>query len=186
MTSLSFRRSASNRNCGHPTEVANGDKWLKAHIDAYAQWAREHNSLLIITWDEDSSTYHYPTARSQSILNAAAGESHCNDICRVDGGGWKRRAKRYISFYDLLRTIEICTDCRPWAAVRLPGTSPIFGSEELPAPDVSRTGMTSTSHDRCRGRVPPVPCRRAFVTNPFHRRAAPETMMPLFDTGGRR
>ncbi|MDB6131769.1 MAG: putative Acid phosphatase [Verrucomicrobiales bacterium] len=31
-----------------------GDDWLKTHLDAYAQWAKSHNSLLIITWDEDN------------------------------------------------------------------------------------------------------------------------------------
>lgn len=30
-----------------------GDDWLRTNLDAYAQWARTHNSLLIITWDED-------------------------------------------------------------------------------------------------------------------------------------
>jgi acid phosphatase len=36
----------------HDGSVANGDAWLKANIDAYAQWAKTHNSLLILTFDE--------------------------------------------------------------------------------------------------------------------------------------
>lgn len=32
-------------------EVADG--WLKAHIAPFVDWAMEHNSLLILTWDED-------------------------------------------------------------------------------------------------------------------------------------
>lgn len=44
---------------GLPTEVKTGDAWLKAHLAAYATWAQTHNSLLIVTWDEDSYTgYH--------------------------------------------------------------------------------------------------------------------------------
>jgi len=30
-----------------------GDDWLRENLFAYAQWAPTHNSLLIITWDED-------------------------------------------------------------------------------------------------------------------------------------
>lgn len=29
------------------------DDWLKKHIDPYVKWAFQHNSLLILTWDED-------------------------------------------------------------------------------------------------------------------------------------
>jgi acid phosphatase len=37
-------------------EVAQGDAWLKAHLADYAQWARTHNSLLIVTFDENENT----------------------------------------------------------------------------------------------------------------------------------
>ena len=37
----------------HDCPVATGDAWLKAHLGAYADWAPSHNSLLIVTWDED-------------------------------------------------------------------------------------------------------------------------------------
>jgi acid phosphatase len=40
----------------HDCSVGTGDKWLKSHLDAYAQWAKTHNSLLIVTFDEDSGT----------------------------------------------------------------------------------------------------------------------------------
>lgn len=39
----------------HDGSVNNGDAWLKVNIDTYAQWAKTHNSLLILTFDEDSS-----------------------------------------------------------------------------------------------------------------------------------
>ena len=43
--------------------IVQGDLWLQNHLDAYAQWAMTHNSLLIITWDEDdgSSDNHITT-----------------------------------------------------------------------------------------------------------------------------
>lgn len=42
-----------------PLEVGQGDAWLRGNINAYAQWAVKHNSLLIITWDEDSTELHH-------------------------------------------------------------------------------------------------------------------------------
>src|SRR5262249_49570327 len=35
--------------------VSTGDTWAKNRLDAYAQWAKTHNSLLIVTWDEDDN-----------------------------------------------------------------------------------------------------------------------------------
>ena len=37
----------------HDGSIRTGDTWLSAHLGAYAQWARAHDSLLIVTWDED-------------------------------------------------------------------------------------------------------------------------------------
>jgi hypothetical protein len=33
-----------------------GDSWLQANLDGYYQWAKGHNSLLIVTFDEDDSS----------------------------------------------------------------------------------------------------------------------------------
>lgn len=40
----------------HDCSIGTGDTWLRNHLDAYAQWAKTHNSLLIVTFDEDSGT----------------------------------------------------------------------------------------------------------------------------------
>ena len=37
----------------HDCSVATGDTWFKAHLDAYVQWAKTHNSVLITTFDEN-------------------------------------------------------------------------------------------------------------------------------------
>ena len=37
----------------HDGSVRAGDAWLKLHLGAYSEWAKAHNSLLIITFDED-------------------------------------------------------------------------------------------------------------------------------------
>src|SRR5437764_706522 len=43
-------------------EVRNGDIWLQHHLATYRSWAMTHNSLLIITWDEDSASFTMPSA----------------------------------------------------------------------------------------------------------------------------
>ena len=37
----------------HDCSVATGDSWLRAHLGGYATWAMTHDSLLIMTFDED-------------------------------------------------------------------------------------------------------------------------------------
>ncbi|MFE2413844.1 alkaline phosphatase family protein [Kitasatospora sp. NPDC059408] len=39
----------------HDCSIPTGDTWLKNNLDAYVQWAKTHNSLLITTFDEDDS-----------------------------------------------------------------------------------------------------------------------------------
>jgi phosphatidylinositol-3-phosphatase len=40
----------------HDCTVAAGDSWLRGHLAAYATWAMTHNSLLVVTWDEDDGS----------------------------------------------------------------------------------------------------------------------------------
>jgi hypothetical protein len=40
----------------HDGSVASGDAWLKTNLEAYIQWAKTHNSLFILTFDEDDVT----------------------------------------------------------------------------------------------------------------------------------
>ena len=40
----------------HDCTIATGDTWLQNHLNAYAQWATTHNSLLIVTFDEDDGS----------------------------------------------------------------------------------------------------------------------------------
>jgi len=37
----------------HDGSFEAADEWLKTHIEPYVDWAFKHNSLLILTWDED-------------------------------------------------------------------------------------------------------------------------------------
>jgi hypothetical protein len=73
-------------------EVRAGDSWLKAYLDGYAQWAITHNSLLIVTWDEDGSTGQ---AKNQLIPTVLVGE-------HLKAGNYNKT----INHYNLLRAIE--------------------------------------------------------------------------------
>ncbi|MEV7122659.1 alkaline phosphatase family protein [Kitasatospora griseola] len=39
----------------HDCSVSTGDTWIKSNLGAYATWAQTHNSLLVVTFDEDNS-----------------------------------------------------------------------------------------------------------------------------------
>ncbi len=39
----------------HDGSIQQGDTWLQQNMDAYAQWAKTNNSLLIVTWDENDT-----------------------------------------------------------------------------------------------------------------------------------
>jgi hypothetical protein len=73
----------------HDGTVAQGDSWLQQHIDGYLQWAKTHNSLLILTFDEDDY------GSGNRIPTVFAGAS-------VTPGVYSER----IDHYDVLRTLE--------------------------------------------------------------------------------
>lgn len=73
----------------HSGSIAAGDSWLKDQMDAYAQWAPAHNSLLVLTWDEDDGS------DTNQILTLMLG-------AHVKAG----RYAETINHYNVLRTIE--------------------------------------------------------------------------------
>jgi hypothetical protein len=77
------------QNDMHDGTIAQGDTWLKTNIDAYAQWAKAHNGLLIVTWDEDDT-------------------SHSNQIPTIFSGAAVATGQysETINHYNVLRTIE--------------------------------------------------------------------------------
>lgn len=42
----------------HTGSIAAADRWLKRHLSAYAVWARQHHSRLIVMWDEGGYLQH--------------------------------------------------------------------------------------------------------------------------------
>jgi acid phosphatase len=47
----------------HSGTIGQADSWLRDHLDGYVRWAGTHNSLLVVTWDEDdgSASNHIAT-----------------------------------------------------------------------------------------------------------------------------
>jgi len=76
-------------NGSDPAKITVGDTWVKDHLDNYVQWAKTHNSLFILTFDEDdkSDSNHITTIFTGSM---------------VKGGNYSTK----ISHYSVLRTIE--------------------------------------------------------------------------------
>ncbi|WP_243420726.1 alkaline phosphatase family protein [Micromonospora globispora] len=73
----------------HDCSISTGDTWLKNKMDAYAQWAKTHNSLLIVTFDEDNS------ASSNHIFTTFVG-------AHTQVGSFSNQ----INHYNVLSTIE--------------------------------------------------------------------------------
>jgi acid phosphatase len=73
----------------HDGSIAEGDTWLRDHLTGYADWARAHRSLLVLTWDEDDSSQN-------------------NQIPTIIAGAFVKpgRYPERIDHYRLLRTLE--------------------------------------------------------------------------------
>jgi phosphatidylinositol-3-phosphatase len=89
------------------------DDWLRLHIEPYRRWAMTHNSLLIITWDEDEDTYT-PVKNTAGVVVAKRYINLIPTIMtgeRVIPGTYHER----IDHYTVLRTIEAFYGLAPLA-----------------------------------------------------------------------
>jgi acid phosphatase len=73
----------------HDCGVAAGDRWARDHLAGFATWAQQHDSLLVVTFDEDngSSENHIATVLVGSMVRPGA-------------------SSQRIDHYSLLRTLE--------------------------------------------------------------------------------
>jgi len=97
---------------GDEAAIRRGDKWLKDNIAAYAEWAKTHNSLLIVTWDEDDSS-----------------SKNKNKIATIFYGA-KLLAGKYdmpITHYTLLHTLESMYGLPVSDQVNAPPISGVWG-----------------------------------------------------------
>jgi acid phosphatase len=49
-----------------------GDKWLRENLNSYQEWAKTHNSLLIVTWDEDDNLKFFAGEATKPPANRIA------------------------------------------------------------------------------------------------------------------
>jgi hypothetical protein len=73
----------------HDCSVATGDSWLRNHLGGFVSWAMTHDSLLIVTWDEDDGM------AADQIPTIFVGQ-------QVRPGSYSQR----ITHYSVLATIE--------------------------------------------------------------------------------
>ena len=76
----------------HDCSVSAGDTWLKNNLGGYATWAKTHNSLLVVTFDEDDRS---ADNRIPTIFFGT----------HVATGGYSER----ITHYTVLRTLQSLT-----------------------------------------------------------------------------
>ena len=80
----------------HDGSIAEGDTWLRQHLADYAGWAPAHNSLLVLTFDEDD---HSQQNRIFTLLVGA----------HVVAGRYHER----LDHYRLFRTLEALEGLAP-------------------------------------------------------------------------
>ena len=94
---------------------AAGDAWLQTNLSAYATWATTHNSLLIVTWDEDDYSSinkiptifygawvkpgRYPESQSWSFTSLINGDTE-------PSGAPQYTAVQGVNHWNVLRTVE--------------------------------------------------------------------------------
>ena len=112
----------------HTDPIAKGDLWLRKHLADYANWAARHNSLLIVTWDEDdfASGNRIPTILVGAHLRPGP-----------NAGAW--------TLHNLLRTL---TDLNGLAPIgRTETVSRITGIFEGENPVATRTFRRGAAYD---------------------------------------
>jgi len=82
----------------HDGTIQTGDAWLQTHIDPYYQWAKLHNSLLIVHFDEDSGGASGMTTPPNNQVPTIFAGAHIIHGNYAEGAG--------INHVNILRTIE--------------------------------------------------------------------------------
>jgi phosphatidylinositol-3-phosphatase len=101
---------------GEPKDsIPTGDTWLAQYIDPYYQWARGHNSLLIVTFDENDDKSGYTGLTNPSVTpdHDQLRRDLQNHIATILAGAQVRRGyqdSRAMTHVNLLRTIEAIYD----------------------------------------------------------------------------
>ena len=73
----------------HDGSVSTGDRWIKNNMTDYIQWAKMHNSLFILTFDEEyaDESNHIPTIFCGAMVkggNYTVRINHFNILCTIE------------------------------------------------------------------------------------------------------
>lgn len=74
----------------HDCSISTGDTWLQNNLGAYATWAKNNNSILLVTFDEDDSAHNNHIATVLYGAHVAPGSSSSTTY----------------NHYNVLRTVE--------------------------------------------------------------------------------
>jgi len=74
----------------HSASIQQGDSWLKTHLSGYIDWCKTHNSLFVLTFDEDDTL-----SEDNQIMTIIIGQN-------IKAGIYTQR----ITHYNVLRTLE--------------------------------------------------------------------------------
>ncbi|MCC3371501.1 alkaline phosphatase family protein [Cohnella sp. REN36] len=96
----------------HDGTIKAADDWLKQRLGGYVKWAQTHNSLLILTWDEDDRS------EKNQIPTVFVGPM-------VRKGDYKNRSDHFA----VLRTIEDLYGLTPLGKAKKAGALPIWKSD---------------------------------------------------------
>jgi phospholipase C len=146
----------------HDCAISIGDSWLQTNLSAYAQWATTHNSLLIVTFDEDDSLGNNNIATVFSGANVKTG---------VYG--------EHIDHFSVLRTMEDMygTPHAGAAATATPITD-VWATSPTPTPTPAPT-PTPTSTPTPTPAPTPNPGNTVTVTNPGNQTGVIRTPVSL-------
>jgi hypothetical protein len=107
------------QNDMHDGTIAQADTWLQSNIEPYRAWAAAHNSLLIITWDEDNHT------QNNQIPTIMVGPMVRNGVASAAGNQW--------NLHNLLRTVSDMYGAAPsGSAARVAPITGIWANETAP------------------------------------------------------
>ena len=141
------------QNDMHDGSVAQGDAWLKANIlDGYYQWAKTHNSLLIVTFDEDGDD-----TVSNQITTIFAGpmvkpgnyfETNINPPDTRTPDGLITPTGTAMNHYNVLRTLEDMYGLAPiGGSANVPAVSDIFIGIPTTGPVIVPNNLSTTQGD---------------------------------------
>ncbi|MDX8441943.1 alkaline phosphatase family protein, partial [Mesorhizobium australafricanum] len=128
----------------HTGTIAQGDQWLSSHLGAYANWATTHNSILVVTFDEDDGTSNNHVATLVFGAGVGAGQN-----------------SQLFDHYALLHTIENMYNL---PALGSTGTAPIMTFDPVGgAPTVTSIATSGTGVADKGGNLAPLATRSLTV-----------------------